>query len=58
MAQIDTRHDEKQRLFELLVIEADPALIGEKIFQLRAKMEKEDIEWVEKEFKAWLAKRQ
>jgi len=50
MAQVDTRHNEKDKLFSLLVAKCEPDSIDLQIAQTMAKMEKEDIEEVKKQF--------
>ena len=53
MAQTDTRHGEKEKLIALLMAQSNPESISMQIAQTRAKMEKEDIENVMKEFEEW-----
>ncbi|MCL1880602.1 MAG: hypothetical protein FWF76_00295 [Oscillospiraceae bacterium] len=50
MAQIDTRHEEKNTLFQLLVAQLIPENIKFQIAQSRAKMEPSDIAEVMAEF--------
>ena len=56
MAQIDTRHAEKSKYFELLVAQHSPSNIDLQIAQATAAMEQEDIEDVERKFEKWLSK--
>jgi len=53
MAQTDTRHGEKEKLIALLMAQSNPETIAMQIAQTKAKMEKEDIEDVVKEFEEW-----
>jgi hypothetical protein len=53
MAQIDTRHAEKDTLFKLLVAKHDPQNLDLQIANTRASMEQEDIENVLREFEEW-----
>jgi hypothetical protein len=50
VAQVDTRHEEKNSLMALLIAKHFPDNIDLQIAQARAKMEKNDIEEVMKEF--------
>jgi len=50
MAQVDTRHNEKDKLFSLMVAKREPESIDLQIAQTMAKMEKEDVEEVKKQF--------
>jgi hypothetical protein len=52
MAQIDTRHAEKNKLFSFLVAK-ETGDIDLQIAQTRATMEPEDIASVMKEFEEW-----
>jgi len=47
------RHCEKEKLFALLMAQSNPESIPALIAQTRAKMEKEDIADVVREFEAW-----
>jgi small-conductance mechanosensitive channel len=53
MGTIDTRHNERDKLFSLLVAKSAPESIDLQIAQTMAKMEKEDIEEVKKQFTEW-----
>lgn len=53
MAQIDTRHNEKDEFFKLLVAKHFPKLVDLQIANITAKMEKEDVEDVQKRFDLW-----
>jgi len=55
MAQVDTRHNEKDKLFALLAAQLNPESLKLQIAQTRAKMEPSDIEEVIKEFEAFKA---
>jgi hypothetical protein len=50
MAQVDTRHEERNSLMALLIAKHFPENIDLQIAQARAKMEKSDIEDVLREF--------
>ncbi|MCL1865799.1 MAG: hypothetical protein FWF82_00135 [Oscillospiraceae bacterium] len=50
MAQVDTRHSERDMLFSLLVAKSEPDSIDLQIAKIMARMEKEDIEEVKKQF--------
>jgi len=49
----ETRHCEKEKLIALLMAQSNPETIAMQIAQTKAKMEKEDIEDVMKEFENW-----
>jgi hypothetical protein len=53
MAQVDTRHNERDMLFSLMVAKREPSSIDLQIAKTMAKMEKEDVEAVKKQFEEW-----
>jgi hypothetical protein len=57
MAQIDTRHAEKTKLFELLEVKHNPESIDLQIARTKASMEKEDVDAVYQEFEALITKK-
>ena len=56
MAQIDTRHDERDILFKLLVAEHTNDF-HTLIVNFKAKMEEEDVKSVESRFEEWKSNR-
>ena len=50
MAQVDTRHNERDMLFSLMVAKLEPESIDLQIAKIMAKMEQEDIAAVKKQF--------
>ncbi|MCL1903075.1 MAG: hypothetical protein FWF94_01490 [Oscillospiraceae bacterium] len=53
MAQVDTRHGEKEKLIALLMAQLNPETLDMQIIQTRAKMEQSDIDEVMKEFEEY-----
>ncbi|MCL1831638.1 MAG: hypothetical protein FWG45_01855 [Oscillospiraceae bacterium] len=54
MAQVDTRHSEKDLLMALLMAQSHPETIPMQIAKAKAKMEREDISEVMQEYESWL----
>jgi hypothetical protein len=55
MAQIDTRHAERDFLMALLMAQHSPKTISMQIAQAKARMERSDIAEVMEEFERWVA---
>jgi 2,4-dienoyl-CoA reductase-like NADH-dependent reductase (Old Yellow Enzyme family) len=53
MAQVDTKHNEKDKLFSLMAAELEPQNIKFQIAQTKAKMDKSDIEEVIQQFEEY-----
>jgi hypothetical protein len=53
MAQIDTRHAEKDTLFKLFVAKYDPKNLDLQIANTMATMEDDDVIAVERRFEDW-----
>jgi hypothetical protein len=54
LAQIDTRHEERDELFNLFVAKHCPEIIGLQIANKMAIMEEDDIRIVKQRFEEWL----
>jgi len=54
MPQVDTRHNERDMLFSLMVAKCEPDSIDLQIAKTMAKMEQEDIDAVKKQFEEYL----
>jgi hypothetical protein len=53
MAQVDTRHYEKEKLISLLIAELEPQTLPLQIAQTKAKMEPSDVDEVMKQFEEY-----